>query len=231
MSSVPYEMWVGYTRLLFAQHGAEPDTLLDVCCGTGTAADMFDEAGYEVAGFDLSEPMIGEARRKAKKTKRQIDYTVADAAELDLGRQFDAAYSFFDSLNYITDPKRLEMAIRQIGKHIKPDGLFVFDINTAYAFEQDMFTQEDLRQASKIRYKWVSEYDPETKIIRVQMKFWKGREVLEEVHVQRAHTVEEISTMLALAGFPEIHLYDSYTLDPPNRRSDRIHFAARKSQS
>jgi ubiquinone/menaquinone biosynthesis C-methylase UbiE len=229
MSGIPYDMWVGYCRLLFAHVGTDPDDLLDVCCGTGSAAELFAKDGFEITGFDLSEKMIAEAIRKSEESESDIEYTVADAAELDLGRKFDGAYSFFDSLNYITDLDRLHMAIERVGAHIKPGGWFIFDVNTAYAFEQQMFDQEDLRKASKIRYKWKADYNSDTKIVRVHMKFWRGKELIEETHVQRAHSEDEIIEGLDKAGFDEIHAFDSYTLDPPDGRSDRIHYAARMS--
>jgi len=34
--------------------------------------------------------------------------------------------------------------------------------------------------------------------------------------------------MLAKAGFVDIQAYNSYTLDPPRKRSDRLHYAALK---
>ncbi len=229
MSKVPYDMWAGYLRLLFSQFEVYPEDLLDVCCGTGTVAEMLAKEDYSLAGFDLSEPMIAEARRKAKEQDLDIDYFVADAAEFDLGRDFDAAYSFFDSLNYITDLDRFLMALKQVHKHLRPGGLFVFDLNTAYAFEKKMFDQHNLRRGAPIRYDWKGEYDPETRQIAVHMNFWRDGEEFTEVHRQRAHRHEEVMQGLKDAGFEQIRAFDSYTLDPPRRASDRLHYCARTS--
>src|SRR5688500_3574156 len=107
MEAVPYRMWVGYYLLLLAHQNSKPKRMLDVCCGTGTVAELLTEEGFKLAGFDLSEPMIKEARRKAAKKNLNIRYEVMDAAVFDMGEQYESAYSFFDSLNYITDPDRL----------------------------------------------------------------------------------------------------------------------------
>ena len=79
-----------------------------------------------------------------------------------------------------------------------------------------------------IRYRWRSEYDRATKLCTVNMEFWVHApyEFFTETHVQRAHSPEEIRTWLAEAGFTDIRAYDSYTLDRPTTRSDRVHYSA-----
>jgi len=226
MSHVPYDMWVGYYQLLLAQIEAHPKKLLDVCCGTGLVAELLTREGYEVTGFDISEPMIAEARQKAIEQQSGIAYHVADAADLDLDETFEAAYSFFDSLNYITDPDRFQKAIKRVADHLEPGGSFVFDVNTAYAFEKQMFDQSEVSQKAPIRYQWIGDYDPESRLIEVKMYFERDGQRFEEVHRQRAYTTDEILGYLEVAGFIEVRVYDSYTLNPARKKSDRLHLVA-----
>lgn len=227
MSQVPYDMWAGYLRLLFAQMDADPEEILDVCCGTGTICELLAAEGFDMTGLDLSPGMIASAKQKAAEKELDIDYYVADASDFDLGRQFEAACSFFDSFNYILDPTRLAMAFKCVAKHLQPGAPFIFDLNTAYAFEQRMFDQSDTRKKAEIQYDWKGEYDPETRIIKVAMTFKRGEEVFNEVHVQRAHPQEEVVEFLKAAGFDEITVFEAYTLDPPRKRSDRVHYSCR----
>jgi ubiquinone/menaquinone biosynthesis C-methylase UbiE len=222
-------MWVGYLRLLFAHFEVRPEEILDVCCGTGSMAELLTKEHYSVTGFDISEPMIAEARRKAKEKELDIEYIVADAATFDIAQDFDAAYSFFDSLNYINDLHQFRKALVRVAAHLRPGALFVFDLNTAYAFEKQMFDQQNLRKGAKLRYKWVSDYDPATRQIAVNMTFWRDDEEFHEVHRQRAHSHDEVVQGLQDAGFEQIRVFDSYTLDPPRRTSDRVHYCARTS--
>ncbi|MFY9233084.1 MAG: class I SAM-dependent methyltransferase [Fimbriimonadaceae bacterium] len=228
MDGVPYRMWAGYYLLLLSHQDIHPETILDVCCGTGRMCELLTEEGFKLSGFDISEPMIREARRKAAKNKLDIRYEVADAASFEMGETYDAAFSFFDSLNYITDPSRLASAIKQVGKHLKPGGSFVFDLNTAYAFEASLFNQKQLTNKRKLRYEWTGDWNPESRLIHVHMKFWKGDEEFEEMHVQRAYSDEEIWAMLKDAGFAEVRAFHSYTLNPPRYKSDRVHYACMK---
>ena len=226
MKLVPYRMWVGYYLLLLSHQNAHPKTILDVCCGTGTMCDLLTREGYRMSGVDLSAEMIREAKKKAGRNRQEIDYYVGDAANFDLGQQFDAALSFFDSLNNIIDKDKLRAAFKQIAKHVKPGGSFIFDVNTAYAFETDLFDQESLKQSNKLRYQWKGDWDPHTRLITVTMKFWKNGEEFQEVHQQRAYSDEELRTMLEEAGFEEIRAFHSYTLNPPRHKSDRLHYCA-----
>lgn len=225
MRAIPYQMWVGYYLLLLSTQEVKPTTLLDICCGTGTMCRLLSDEGKEPFGIDLSPGMIQVAREKAAKGGYdRLEFEVADASNFDLHRKFDAAYSFFDSLNNITDPTAFKRALSCAAKHIKPGGSFIFDLNTAYAFEQKMFDQENLKPGKRLRYKWVGDYDPKARLIQVDMHFWNENEEFHEVHVQRAYTDEEVQDWLAEVGFTQIKAYHSYTLTPPRKKSDRIHY-------
>lgn len=229
MEGVPYDMWAGYFQLLLTQIDAEPEKVLDVCCGTGTVAELLAYSGYEMAGVDLSEGMIEEARRKAEGRGLDIDYFVADITTMNLGRKFDAACSFFDSLNYITTLEGLRAGIAKVGEHLEEGGAFIFDVNTEYAFTEHMFDQHDKRASAKINYEWKGKYDRAKKIIEVNMRFWRDGETFSEVHVQRAHSDAEILEALRDGGFGWVRVYDSYTLNEPDPKSDRVHYVAVKS--
>jgi SAM-dependent methyltransferase len=219
MDGVPYAMWVSYLKLLWANIDAKPRSVLEVCCGTGKLCRLLTAEGYSLTGVDLSREMI----RVARKLAPEIHFEAQDAAEMHLGESFDAAFSFFDSLNYITDPDRTALAIRRVAEHLRPGASFAFDLNTQYAFEQDMFSQEDMKPGRKVRYKWQASWDEASRICAVHMDFWAAGRHFVETHHQRAHSLDEIEAWMSDAGFVRLRFYDAYTLDPPRGRSDRIH--------
>jgi len=225
MKPVPYRMWTGYYLLLLSHQDIHPLRILDVCCGTGTMCEMLTREGFELAGFDLAPGMIEEARKKAARKRLKIRYEVQDAATADMGETYGAAFSFFDSLNNIIDRDRLQMAFKRVAAHLDPGGSFIFDVNTAYAFEEQLFDQKDLRINKKLRYDWRGEWDAVTELITVHMKFWWMEQEFTETHVQRAYSEEDIREMLKQAGFEKIRAFHSYTLNPPRRTSDRLHFS------
>lgn len=227
MATVPYRMWAEYLKLLLVKQENPTTKLLDVCCGTGTVAEMLSQDSYEVTGFDLSAPMIETAREKAARKGLHIPYYVADARTFEIDDRFGAAFSFFDSLNYIADLEGFRAAVRRVAQHLEPKGSFIFDLNTSYAFEKQMFTQSDRRKNTVLQYDWKGQYDPETRIIRVEMDFWKDGETWHETHVQRAHSDAEVRQALIDAGFGAVEVFESYTLRKPRRTSDRVHYVTR----
>jgi hypothetical protein len=101
-------------------------------------------------------------------------------------------------------------------------------LNTEYAFVQKMFDQRLLEPSAPLRYRWRSQYDKQTRLCTVQMEFWvregEQERYFTETHTQRAYTEGEVREMLYAAGFAEVHLFDAYTLHPPDRRSDRVFY-------
>jgi SAM-dependent methyltransferase len=223
MEGVPYAMWIAYLELLWSKCEAKPSDVLEVCCGTGKLCRALTTKGIRMTGIDLSQQMIDIAIKKADEENLEINFSCQDAAKLDLPWTFDAAFSFFDSMNYITQPDNCRSAIAATASHLRPGAPFIFDLNTAFAFEQRMFDQSDLKRDRKVRYKWVSQYDPQSRICRVDMSFWAGDRYFEEVHEQRAHSIEEVDEWMKEAGFTSVAFYDAYTLNRPKARSDRIH--------
>jgi ubiquinone/menaquinone biosynthesis C-methylase UbiE len=228
MAGVPYALWVDYLEGILRRLGCRPNTVLDVACGTGNVSELLDRRGYRVVGVDISEEMIRIARSKLT----GVEYHSCDVAELDLGRRFDLAISLFDSLNYIIDTDQLRRGMKRVAEHLVTGGLFIFDVNTVYALSHHFFDQANLALDRQPRYIWRSEYDHSTRICRVDMTF----EVTEngetrqfkEVHIQRGHTMEELTQWLIEAGFEVVETYHAYRFRKPSRRSDRVFFVARK---
>ncbi len=228
MAGVPYSYWVDYLEALLNRIDYHPRTVLDVACGTGNVTELLVQKGYEAVGVDISADMIEIAKSKSGGAQ----YYVQDASELDLGRKFDLAISLFDSLNYITDVGKLARAIKRVGEHLCEGGVFIFDVNTIYALSHHFFDQANLASDRYPKYIWNSDYDHSTRLCRVNMTFEvldNGEPVqFKEVHVQRGHSLEELSQMLLDAGFEIVEVFHAYKFRKPTRRSDRVFYIARR---
>ncbi len=237
MTGVPYADWVAYLDRILKIRRVSALNVLDLACGTGNVTEILVRRGWRVTGADISKGMIAEARRKALEHGLSIAYEVQDAAELDLnGRRFELCVCLFDSLNNILDPERLSQAMHRVWEHLKPGGLFVFDLNTEYALRNHFFDQHCLEPESPLRYRWRSEFDPETRVCEVKAEFWHGLpgETIShfiEWHRQYAYRRDEIEQMLEQAGFEQVQAYQAYTLRAPGRAADRIHYVARRPRS
>jgi SAM-dependent methyltransferase len=235
MDVVPYESWVEYVQLLLEVTEAAPHRILDCACGTGNVSFELARHGYEVTGVDVSAAMIEAAQQKLLENEAPLplNFVCADLADFDLGEKFDAATCLFDSVNYFLDPSKLERAFVQIGKHIESGGVFVFDMNTPWAFEANLLTQRNRDPRKALHNDWRAQYDASTRICDVTMQFERraddGRiETFSEVHRERAYARSEVTAMLVQTGWKLLKVYDAYTLNPPHDRSERWYFVARR---
>lgn len=237
MRDIPYRRWRDYVAALVQLAGrqqilSERLPVLDLACGTGTLTLEYARDGHRVVGVDISPDMIAVARQKAAARQLPAEFRVGDAAELsEEPGAFGLCISLFDSLNYVTDPARLQESFRRVRKVLMDGGLFIFDLNTSVALERRMFDQEDLTPGESVRYRWRSTYDPATRLCRVNMEFWvrnaDGTEdSFVEVHWQRAYSDDEVRHMLSAAGFVRVTGYEAYRLKPPGPQSDRIFYVA-----
>src|SRR5438067_1101209 len=198
MRDVPYRAWIRYLHQLLEAHHLQPGRILDVACGTGTVVELLARQGYDAVGIDISAGMVEEAKRKAAAEMLSVQYFIQDAADMDVpGEPFDLCISLFDSLNYIIEPPALKSAIHRVFHHLRPGGLFIFDVNSAFALENGFFDQENTDSQDRLRYVWKSEYDPSSRLCSVHMRFFLRNyrgvdEEFREVHVQFAYTEDEL---------------------------------------
>lgn len=230
MEGVAYEAWVKYLYEILSKHRYTPNTILDLCCGTGRVSRYLAEDGYSVTGVDISSEMIYRAEHHAETGNQPIEYYVQDASCLKLDSSFDLVISFFDSLNYILDIKDLQQCFNNVSAHLNPGGMFIFDMNTEVALSTGMFDQSNKGSKSDVIYRWQSSYDKSAQICTVEMDFLYKKNIAKHVtHYQRAYSLADISAMLGASGLDVIGAYDAYSFRRANTRSDRVFFVARKS--
>jgi 2-polyprenyl-3-methyl-5-hydroxy-6-metoxy-1,4-benzoquinol methylase len=99
---------------------------LDAGCGEGRFARMLSERGANVVAIDLSEKMIGHARRIESEKPLGIDYRVGDMC--DLSALGDAEFDLVVAYLSIIDVGDYETAITEIARVLKPRGQFVFSL-------------------------------------------------------------------------------------------------------
>lgn len=105
-------------------------TILDMGCGTGGHALLLAEKGFSVTGIDRSEDMLSIAKEKAKakEIKIPVDFFKADIRDFNLNKKFDAIVSMFAVMSYQTTNEDFEKALLSASRHLKPGGLFIFDV-------------------------------------------------------------------------------------------------------
>ena len=118
-------LWrLGYTVVKDLLGDVTGKKVLDYGCGTGTFSRYLQSMGATITGVDVSENMIGVAKRNSPE---DIFYSVISDGGLDFlaGDSFDFVVSNF-VLCTLPSRKDILLILRQIHRVLKKDGLFVF---------------------------------------------------------------------------------------------------------
>ncbi len=95
--------------------------VLDIGCGSGINTEELKEAGFEVAGVDVSENAIFEAKRKYP----EIEFSVAGIEKLPFPDEtFDAIYCT-EVVEHIYDT---EMAVKELLRVLKKEGYLFLSV-------------------------------------------------------------------------------------------------------
>ncbi|MDO4518743.1 MAG: class I SAM-dependent methyltransferase [Eubacteriales bacterium] len=234
MDNVNYEEWAKYLTQVLREEKIEDGLVLELGCGTGTMTELLAGAGYDMIGVDNSEEMLAEAMEKRVESGHDILYLLQDMQEFELYGTVRAIVSVCDCMNYLTETEDLQRVFELANNYLDPKGIFVFDMNTEYKYRELLGTQTIAENREESSFIWENEYDPETKINTYELALFLQREdglfeKAEEVHEQRAYSVEEIKACIASAGMNLVAMYDAYTLEPIREDSERITFIVREN--
>lgn len=233
MDNIPYEEWCGYLHRLLVKYGVDDGLVLELGCGTGSMTELLCGCGYDMIGVDNSVEMLEIAMEKRGQSGNDILYLLQDMREFELYGTVKAVVSVCDSLNYITDSEDLFTVFRLVNNYLDPGGVFIFDLNTIYKYEEllgDTVIAENREESSFIWENWyeeeerINEYDL-TLFIRTEGGLY---EKYEETHYQKAYEIKEICALLSKAGLKLEAVYDAFTLEAPGKESERVYFVARE---
>ena len=212
MDNVDYPAWSKYLIQLLKEYQVEDGLVLDLGCGTGNMTELLAKEGYDMIGVDNSQ----------------------DMREFELYGTVKAVVSICDSINYILEEDDLREVFSLVNNYLDPKGMFIFDLNTKYKYEQmgETTIAENREEASFI---WDNYYDPEEEINEYELAIFipEGEDSdlyrkFEEVHYQRAYDLATIRRLLEEAGMEFVAAYDAFTKDAPRPESERIYVVARE---
>lgn len=244
MDNVPYDDWVEYLHQLLKEYGVDQGLILELACGTGNVTRRLKSLGYEMIGLDNSVEMLEIAREKeeisyqGQEVEGQGSHTLyinQDMREFDLYGTVAAVVSICDSMNYLTSSKDLLKVFRLVNNYLDPGGIFVFDLNTKYKYNDilsDNVFAEDREDCSFI---WSNYYDAKDQLneydLSIYVRIDEEEEIFErfrETHYQKAYEIQEVIDLIEEAGMEFVAVYDAFTHNPPNEKTQRAYFIARE---
>ncbi len=231
MKDVDYYDWIDYFETLIKKFSKiRVKKILDLGCGTGIPTMLLRYKGYIVVGVDKSKEMLEVARSKARGIKN-VKFVEGDFVNFNLKEEFDAAVSVFDSLNNLIHEEQLLKTFKNVRRHLKSGGPFVFDLNTEYALREYWGNGVKVFDSGKILSIWRTTFRPDRKISRLHITvFYRVGENtytrMDEEHFERAYNNETIEELLEKSGFSEIQVFEHLSFSKPGSRTPRVVFVA-----
>lgn len=233
MRDVNYSQWADYVTALFEQNGSKPAMIADLGCGTGSFCLEMAKRGYEMIGIDQSVEMLSCAKQKALEAGADIFWLNQDMSSFELYGTVDAITCLMDSVNYVTYKKDLRRLFKLVNNYLNPGGLFIFDINSAYKFENILSTNVFTETDQEISYIWQNSYDKSKKICRFDLSFFalEGEcyRRFDEVHYERCYETRELSDMINAEGLEVCAVYGAFHFKKPSAKCDRLFFVCKKA--
>lgn len=121
---------IDFLQKLLKESAPDAQTILEFASGTGTILKGVSSY-YKVFGVDLSEEMTEIAKKKLPRT----DIRVGDMTSYDFGKKFDAVLCVYDSINHLKNWEQWCALFANAHKHLKDNGIFIFDFNTVKRLE------------------------------------------------------------------------------------------------
>ncbi|MEO0091212.1 MAG: class I SAM-dependent methyltransferase [candidate division WOR-3 bacterium] len=226
---VNYQAWVDYIIKIFKHFRIQPKTILDLACGTGIPSILFAQKGYRIIAIDKSLPMLEVLRNKMQRKHYDIKIINADIRNFTVPEKVDVAISLYDSINYLLTEADLYSCFHCVAEALKPDGLFIFDVNTIFCLENFWDNSETIRQVNNIYTVWQSSFDPIRRVSTLRLKVSVNEKIsFEEIHKERGYTESELEENLKTAGFNDIRFYEHSTFLPSTETTLRIMVVARR---
>lgn len=228
MYDLDYEKIYKFIKEVLGKKSLEPELILEMACGTGGLTEKLAR-DYKIHAFDLSDDMLSVCENKIR--SKNLKLFKQNMVGFSAPASYDAIFSVGDSLNYVTDVKDFEAAIKSSYDHLKDGGIFIFDLNTEYKFKN--ISPVTVDEVEDVLYLWENIYDEEEKLNTYGVNFFRNikdndyKRFYEE-HLERAYDLSFVKNLLEKTGFKDIEVYDDYEFKEVRDETSRYTFITRR---
>lgn len=210
--------------------------ILELCCGSGRLTIPLAKEGLNITGVDITASMLAQAELKSNAENLTIRFIEADIRILDLPDTYDVIFIPFNSIHHLYKNQDLFNTFRVVQKHLKPDGLFLFDCynpNIQYITEAEKqktsmaaYTTADER---KVEIEQTMRYESNTQVNRIEWHYYINGSFhsIQNLYM-RMYFPQELDTYLQWHGFEILHKFGSFDENPFDKDSEKQIFICRK---
>ena len=217
----PYEEEAAFVHQCLQKYGiGTTQSILELACGTGSHALALEKFGYQIVATDYSEDMLARARRKAAELGSSVDCQWQDMRTLDVAeRPFEAVICLFDSIGYVKTNEAITRVLKEVHRHLCPDGLFIFEFWHAGAmlvgYEPVRVREWAMPEGKFIRISQ-TELDCAQQTATVQYSVYELRDdgtydSFEETQVNRYFLIQEMAALLSSCDFTPLKWFSGFS--------------------
>lgn len=232
-SEIDYKKWADFIEKIFEREMKEkPELVLDLGCGTGRMTLELAFRGYDMTGIDCSPEMLDVAKNAAEEQGHDVLWLCQDMREFELYGTVDAAVCCLDCLNHLTTYDDLKKCLSLVHNYLIPDGIFVFDVNGRFKFENIYADRTYAMEEDGAVCIWQNDYDEDSRLCDFYITLFKeeadGRyERYDDEETERMYTLSEIKSAIAETGMEFIGAYSDFDFNGGSDESERIYIAAK----
>ena len=207
--------------------------VLDLGCGTGKITFALREKGYDMTGVDFSDDMLSFAREECiNKNINDILWLCQDMRAFELYGTVDACVCTLDCINYLTKFDDVKKCFSLVHNYLIPDGLFIFDINTPYRFENVYANNDYILEDGNALLAWRNNYNPKSKICNFYLSVFAENKNgtytrFDEVQKEKCYSKKQIEAALISCGFEILAEYGDINLKKCDNDDEKWYFVAR----
>lgn len=208
------------------EYKPETKSILETACWTWVVAKELEKIWYKITGLDISEAML----KKAEQNLNKKNLVLADMTNFNLNKTFDIVLCNYNSICHLLKWEEWQAFFKMANIHLEKDGLFIFDINTVYEFENitrdfaQFYNFDDDTVCLEMEKKdWIFRW-----LIKIfsKRKDWKY-DLIQEIVNENSFAINKIKKELSEKWFKILEMID-YHYWEVTAKSERVYFICKK---
>ncbi|MBE6774393.1 MAG: class I SAM-dependent methyltransferase [Clostridia bacterium] len=231
--NVDYEKRCDYICDLLAENGVGKGILLDLACGTGSLSVLLSQRGFDVIGTDASEDMLTKAQEKKYEQAPDAIFLCQKMEELDLFGTINAAVCTLDSINHVTDEKKVKEIFRRVSLFMEDGGIFIFDVNTPYKHREILANNTYVYDLDEVYCVWQNSTDGNL-LTNVSLDIFEYDEESEsyirygEEFSEKGYELDLLRDFAEEFRFETLGIFEEMTKEPVKETTQRAVFVLKK---
>ena len=230
-----YGSWADFFERAFSLYfDGKVKDVLDLGCGTGSMTLELCRRGYDMIGIDISPEMLALAAQSGENEgmSDKLLWLCQDMRSFELYGTVEATVSCLDCLNHLTDTKQLAECFSLVHNYLVPNGLFIFDLNSKYKFENIYADNSFVFEEEGIMCVWQNFYNRRTHLCDFCISLFEedadGRYTrTDEYQRERMYPVSTVKKLLKRTGFDVLGIYGDLDFTPATDEDERLYVIAR----